>query len=81
MVEKSEILDKDRGKLLTLGEGKIGYIRELNKQAMEELPVEIEFERAWGAFSATGEALALCDSLNSAWIYFADHELQPVSVH
>ncbi len=87
MTENSEIVFDEtsffegNSELLTLGEGKIGYIRELNDEAMAELPVEIELDRAWGVFSATGEALALCDSPNSAWSFFADHELQAVSVH
>lgn len=67
--------------LLTLGEGQIGYIRELDKEAVADLSDDFKLEKAWGAFSATGEALALCDSPASAWMFFADHELLPVSVH
>ncbi|MGB7336546.1 MAG: DUF1150 family protein [Salaquimonas sp.] len=71
----------ETSEFLSLGEGQIGYIRELGHEAMAELPVDINLDRAWGVFSATGEALALCDSPNSAWLFFADHELQAVSVH
>lgn len=87
MTKESEIVFDDNAKIaangefLTLGEGQIGYVRELNDEAMAELPTDVELDRAWGVFSATGEALALCDSPNSAWMFFADHELQAVSVH
>lgn len=67
--------------LLSLGEGQIGYVRELAQAEIASLPIDITFDRAWAVYSATGEPLALCDSPNAAWSYFADHELAPVSVH
>lgn len=71
-------LDVTNLDLLGLGEGQVGYIRMLDK---DELPEDIILEKAYGVFSAKGEALALCDSVNAALLFSADHELQMVSLH
>ena len=67
--------------LLGLGEGQVGYIRMLGGDQLPDLPDDIILEKAYGVFSAKGEALALCASVNAARLFSADHELQIVSLH
>lgn len=64
-----------------LGDGQVSYIRMLNKDELPDLPDDIILEKAYGVFSAKGEALALCASVNAARLFSADHELQIVSLH
>lgn len=78
--------DKDMAKqaereLFSLGEGQIGYVRAIRRDELDSLPPEVSFEQPWGVFSASGEALAVCDSPAAAWTYFAEHQLVPLSVH
>ena len=74
-------LDVTNLDLLGLGDGQVGYIRMLEKDELPDLPEDIILEKAYGVFSAKGEALALCDSVNAALLFSADHELQMVSLH
>lgn len=81
MFHNKEFDQTDREALFTLGEGQIGYIRPMRQDELANLPAEADFTRAWGAFSASGEPLAVCDSPSAAWSFFADRQLVPVSVH
>lgn len=81
MFHNKDIQKAGHEALFSLGEGQIGYIRPMREDELTHLPPEADFTRAWGAFSATGEPLAICDSPSAAWSFFADRELVPVSVH
>lgn len=81
-LEKPEnALDIAQLDLLELGDGEVGYVRYLKKDDLPELPDDVRIEDAWGVYSAKGEPMALCDSVNAAWHFGADHDLDIVSVH
>ena len=71
----------DKGELLSLGEGQIGYTRLLDSSEMEQFSDQISFQKAWGVYSASGETLAICDSPAAAWSFFGDHDLLAVRLH
>lgn len=81
-IENSDSSQETRNvELLGLGDGLVGYVRQLNKDELPELPVDVKLESAWGLYSARGEAMALCGSANAAWHFGADQDLKIVSVH
>jgi len=76
-----ELFNTASSELLTLGEGQVAYAKPIKQSDLAELSLDVDFKEAWGIFSATGETLALCDSPNAVWSFFADHELDAVALH
>ena len=67
--------------LLWMGEGDIGYLKQLNADEIANLPMDLEIDQVWGVFSAKGEPIALCDGPRAAFEFFSDHNLRAVSIH
>lgn len=74
--------DKD---LLALGQDKIVYFSKLDAAKISNmvLPPELiaEAKNLWGVYSASGDVLAVCDSIIAASQFVDDQHLVAVTTH